>query len=167
MFYVTNSKFAAAKSDFVVLGTVSKIGPARWSTGDGKRPLNPHLPTNIHSIFTPITIRIDEQIKGPQISQVEIQILAPFGSIDGDIYVTDDPRYEFTEGEKVLIYLKNVPSPPHEDLRRSMGETIWAIMERYTATSTQDQTSYSSKYETRKLEDLKREIEAAPTEVQK
>lgn len=97
-------------SDTIVIGTVKEMLPPKWNTANGKQP-NKSI-TELGSenvIYTDIIIDVDEYLKNP-LSSKELIVRIIGGSI-GNVNMTTDAEPKFSNGEKVLLYLKKDASP--------------------------------------------------------
>jgi hypothetical protein len=112
-------------SEVVVVGTVRKVMPARWTTADGKRPSNPHAPDNTHTIYRPVLIDIELPIKGIQNKQS--LILFAWGGVVGNDSARSsmDNLYTFNQGDRVVVFL-------NKQGNNLNNEPLWSIIEHYT-----------------------------------
>ncbi|MGB9927935.1 MAG: hypothetical protein ACPK85_05965 [Methanosarcina sp.] len=97
-------------SDTIVIGTVKETLPPKWNTANGKQP-NKSI-TELGSenvIYTDIIIDVDEYLKNP-LSSKELIVRVIGGSI-GNVNMTTHAEPNFSNGEKVLLYLKKDVSP--------------------------------------------------------
>lgn len=98
-------KQSAEQADVVVLGTVKKVGPARWDTPDGTRPANPWAQNNKYSIFTPVVLSVEQYLKGTQPGG-EVTIYAVGGSVGLDhVEYASNDLYKVQEGDRVIVCL--------------------------------------------------------------
>lgn len=103
-------------SDTIVIGTVKEMLPPKWNTANGKQP-NKSI-TELGSenvIYTDIIIDVDEYLKNP-LSSKELIVRIIGGSI-GNVNMTTDAEPKFSNGEKVLLYLKKDASPYTKNIR--------------------------------------------------
>ncbi|HEX9990871.1 MAG TPA: hypothetical protein VGE45_20630 [Chloroflexia bacterium] len=126
-FHISNPQLMTNVSINVVQGTVASIQPARWSTKDGSRPLNPRAPNSTYVIFRPVLVNIDSYRKGS--GPTTIMIMALGGVVGQDKATWGDSRYTFSEGEHVVLFLNNFAT--NSDLKVD-GYTPWMAIEHYT-----------------------------------
>lgn len=142
-------------TSIVAIGTVRQIQSPRWTTADGKRPVNPHARNNAASIHRPMVFEVEEYLRGQQ-PQRTLLISLFGGSVGRDsVTFSMDDRYEFQEGQRYLVYL----SP----LARGKGQSPvdgpkWDLVDRYILTSDGQATNV---LESVPLEQLREEIRRA------
>ncbi|MDQ5825939.1 MAG: hypothetical protein M3441_17225 [Chloroflexota bacterium] len=125
---------ATNEAQIVVSGVVKQVGPARWTTPDGSRPANPHLPGNRHYIVTPVTIQVTSALKGGNgnIGLGSELTLQAFGGEVGQDRVEwlhyKDNVYQ--AGEQVIVFL--VPPSTSDPLQTAGNRQLWQAIERYT-----------------------------------
>jgi len=138
-------------SEVIVVGTVRKVIPARWTTADGKRPTNPHAANNIHTIYTPVLIDVDLFIKGIQ-NQQTMMLFAWGGIVGSDVAkVSADDIYIFNQGERVVVFLNKQKNSIN-------NEPVWTIVEHYNIDS---QDNASNGYQSIPLQKLLDDIRSA------
>lgn len=123
-------------SDLIVIATVKKVGPARWTTPDGKRPVNPWASDNIDYIYTPITIVIQEQIvnKARLNAQAGTELhLKGYGGVVGKDSLSwgGDDLFQFIEGDKVLVFLARPQGLVHPEIDKA---GLLEVYDRFTIT---------------------------------
>jgi hypothetical protein len=96
---VLNNSYLAQESDVIVIGEVEEILPSRWTTEDGKKPVN----FDDERIYTDVVIEVNEYLKNPQPTE-EITVRTMKGEIGYDRIIYEDEA-EFEHGEKVLLFL--------------------------------------------------------------
>lgn len=102
-------------SDIVLTGSVKEILPAKWSTSDGKEPLNPIEDLGLDVvIYRDVVVSVDEYLKN-SLSSSEVIVRVPGGTIGNfTLDVEDMPSFE--PGEKVLLFLGEDMDPATEAL---------------------------------------------------
>lgn len=117
-------------SSLIAIGTVKQVGPARWTTSDGKRPQNPHAVDNRDYIFTPVLVTIDTYVKGKPL-QAEILLKAIGGTVGRDIVETNQIDLStFREGERVVLFLGETELV--DRVQMVDRRPLWRVRERYT-----------------------------------
>jgi hypothetical protein len=102
----SNAELATTDATVIVNGTVKRVGSARWTTPDGKRPANPWAPDNKYTIFRPIAIHAGSYLKGSE-SKAELLVMAGGGVVGLDsVDYHPASLYTFREGERVLVFLR-------------------------------------------------------------
>jgi len=96
---VLNNSYLAQNSDVIVIGEVKEILPSRWTTEDGKKPINFYD----ERIYTDVIIEVNEYLKNPQPTE-EITVRTMGGKIGYDRIISEDEA-EFEPDEKVLLFL--------------------------------------------------------------
>jgi len=96
---VLNNSYLAQESDVIVIGEVKEIIPSRWTTEDGKKPVNFYD----ERIYTDVIIEVDEYLKNPQPTE-EITVRTMGGKVGYDRIISEDEA-EFEPDEKVLLFL--------------------------------------------------------------
>jgi hypothetical protein len=119
----------------IVLGTVTTVGPAQWSTDDGRRPTNPRHPPpgTLYSIFRPVEFAAERIVYGQ--TGLSSLVLHAFGGQVGQDsmrYTSDNAFYEFVQGERAVVFLMSPVSPMPTQWR---GQTLWTLIDHYTVTS--------------------------------
>lgn len=91
-------------SDVVLTGSVKEILPAKWSTSDGKEPLNPIEDLGLDVvIYRDVVVSVDEYLKNPLSSNdVVVRVL---GGTVGNLTLDVEDMPSFEPGEKVLLFL--------------------------------------------------------------
>lgn len=111
----------------VAIGTVTQVHPARWTTPDGRRPENPHAPTNLETIYTPVRVEVERYLKGER-SESQLLIFALGGVVGKDsVEARVSDVNVFQEGQRVIVFLVD------KNLKLD-GVPLWSIVERYTLT---------------------------------
>lgn len=139
------------ESTTILIGNVTEILPARWSTPDGQRPQDPRANGVSELIYTPVRIAIEQSISG-DINGGEIIIHALGGVVGTDeVILSGDDLANFQVGDKVLVFVKD---------RGTIidGNPRIEVAERYTITSDGVATNI---YRSLPLADLLAEIQAA------
>jgi len=128
-YYAAMTSNKAAQATAIVSGTVTTVGPARWTTSDGARPTNPWSANNPYTIFTPDTVLAASYLKGgPGLSSSPL-LMAVGGTVGQDSADSEDDLTTFNVGDKVIIFLdQQVPS----QLQPFNGQTLWRVIEHYT-----------------------------------
>ena len=123
---------ATGQAQLVVSGLVKQVGPARWTTSDGSRPANPHLPGNRDYIVTPVTIQVTNALKGSNIGLGAELTLQAFGGVVGQDRVEwlHDKDNLYQTGQQVIVFL--VPPSASDPLQTSGNRQLWQSIERYT-----------------------------------
>lgn len=150
--YAPNTSASTSFATIVIVGTVRQVLPARWSTVDERRPVNPHV-NNPYTIYTPVLVEAEEYLKGQQ-RQPQLLIFAQEGKVGQDQVVYANRSMTFLEGERVVLFLYDRQSEP----RTSAGMPFWNLTERYTVTADGIATNI---YRTVPLQQLRDEIAAA------
>jgi hypothetical protein len=96
---VLNNSYLVQKSDVIVIGEVREILPSKWTTEDGKKPINFYD----ECIYTDVIIEVDEYLKNPQPTE-EITVRTMEGQVGND-RIMSDGQAEFEPAEKVLLFL--------------------------------------------------------------
>ena len=156
----TRVDYSTIRSDVIVIATVKKVGPARWTTPDGARPLNPWAENNVDHIFTPITVKVekvlaDKHAKG--VSPNKDLLLYGYGGTVGRDSLSwgEDDLYNFVEGDRVLLFLfKSDGYKPPAVVKLN----LWDVYERFSITS--DGKTKNS-YHKKDLQQLLSEVDAA------
>jgi len=118
-------KIIAQDSSIIVVGIVQDILPARWTTIDGRRPANPHANSNTDTIYTPVLIKVETDVKGLGIQQ-QLYLYAWGGAIGQDSATWQlDAMYQFKEGERAVLFL-------NERGQLLNNSPLWSINEHYT-----------------------------------
>ncbi|HEY0603033.1 MAG TPA: hypothetical protein VGD58_08985 [Herpetosiphonaceae bacterium] len=145
---------AARESSVIVIGTVTDVLPARWTTADGRRPANPQ--TAGHTIFRPVMLDVEEYLKGENTERT-LQLYAWGGRIGDDMFEQlPDDLYEFQAGERVVVFLKELEQG---SLAFSIdGSSWWSVQEHYTITGDGQAKNY---YQTLPLDELRATVRTA------
>lgn len=118
---------SAREATVIAIGTVKRVQPARWTTPDGRRPENPHAPTNLETIYTPVEIEIEQWLKGER-PESELVIFALGGVIGQDSVESRVSDVNvFHQGQRVIVFLAD------RGLKLDAAP-LWSIVERYTLT---------------------------------
>ncbi len=128
-------KEATERASIVVLGTVRQVGPARWTTPDGKRPANPHGQdvSTADYIFTPVLVTVEQYLKGKHAS-VDVLLEAYGGTVGQDsVEHVGDDLYTFKQGDRVVVFLEKKANK--SQVQAVDGRPLWNIMEHYTITA--------------------------------
>ena len=96
---VLNNSYLAQESDMIVIGEVKEILPSKWTTEDGKKPINFYD----ERIYTDVIIEVDEYLKNPQPTE-KITVRTMEGQIGND-RIMSDVQAEFEPAEKVFLFL--------------------------------------------------------------
>jgi hypothetical protein len=127
--------FLVAESATVVLGHVVTIHPAQWSTENGQRPPNPHLPPseNPYAIFRPVEFKVEQVIAG-QVVEGMLVLYAFGGEVGRDsMWYLSERIFEFTQDERSVLFL----SPPIQAMATHWrGQPLWLPLEHYVVTVT-------------------------------
>jgi hypothetical protein len=128
---ITDVPLSSRVAELIVIGTVSKVGPARWTTPDGKRPANPWAADNHDYIFTPVSIKVETVVKGDNPGG-EVQVSGYGGSVGNDSLTwAGDDLYHFVQGERVMLFLFRGDAPKPQSLA---ALHLWDVHERFTIT---------------------------------
>lgn len=132
---VTDVKVVNEVASMIVRGTVTHVPPPRWSTPDGTRPRNPHARERVGFIYRPVTIDVEQYLKGEQPDQT-LLVIAAGGTVGQDTFdYCGDPIFTFQEGEQVVLFLY-----PHDAHASPIGDAppggprTMEIAEHYTIT---------------------------------
>ncbi|MFN8516378.1 MAG: hypothetical protein U0841_28110 [Chloroflexia bacterium] len=99
-------------AQLILIGTVRDILPARWTTPDGQRPVNPHS-GQVATIYTPIRVQIEQLAKGTY-ALPDLYFAEFGGRVGQDCESYSGSRAEFRFGQRYL-YLVNsyaITQPP-------------------------------------------------------
>jgi hypothetical protein len=100
--HVQNLSHLANDADSIVIGKVSKVGPAEWRTETGTKP-DDVARKDIKEIHHPVTVEVSETFKGSERQQVILQV--PGGTVGNyTAKVLNAPG--FKQDEEVLLYLR-------------------------------------------------------------
>lgn len=144
------------RSGIIVVGTIKQVGPARWTTPDGKRPANPHAADNKDYIFTPVLLQVETYLKGRQL-QTELTLLAFGGRVGQDSVTWESDRDKiFQEGERVVVFLERA-RPAHRIEVLDNRSLFWPL-ERYTI---QEDSYATNRHSKLPLQQLLSEIQVA------
>ena len=128
---MTDINFLAPSATTIISGTVIRIDPARWSTLDGLRPLNPWSSGNTANIITPVLVQVASYLKGSQTGP-DVLVMALTGTVGQDSVGWDDNLHTFTTGEQVIIFLNKRGVDPSLLIDK---RSPWQVIEHYTITS--------------------------------
>jgi hypothetical protein len=106
--------------DVIVVGTVTEVLPARWTTPDGSRPANPHetVPEEF-TIFTPVVIELDappllarpEEELSSYLAEIStsgrIVVATLGGTVGDDAVVTENFHHKLELGDRVVTALSS------------------------------------------------------------
>jgi hypothetical protein len=131
-----------------VTGRVVELLPARWTTPDGSRPVNPReVVPDVVTIVTPIVLELD----GPPVvslvpvdlSSGRIVILIHGGHVGGDSVTEDVYWHQYTVGERVFVALtaKQIGNKPGGLVPTEAGPGWW-IGGKWTLTDDGQAVSY-------------------------
>ncbi|HET8626944.1 MAG TPA: hypothetical protein VFL91_05975 [Thermomicrobiales bacterium] len=127
---IPNTAISTGEARLIVIGTVTRVLPARWDTPDGRRPANPWATWQQISIFTPVYVAVEEEIKGAS-PQREVLLYAFGGQVGRDIARREPDRDDaIGEGERVVLFLSERTHEP----QTLDGSPLWDITERYSIT---------------------------------
>lgn len=133
---VGDPRLSTRLSTLAIIGTVTEIQSARWTTPDGRRPANPRDRQSPYEIITPIFLRVDRVIVGAGPS-VRLAAIIPEGAVGEDYVRYSDGIYSFQAAQQVVLFLKPAKRPPLQ----LDGLPTWDIVDRYTVTPTQQATN--------------------------
>jgi len=106
----------ANQSDFVIEGIVSAVGPAHWTTADGKAPANMQNVLNGQTqLRTPVTLQLRAVYKGKLGLQSYLAtgsslIFSIPGGDDGSIQIRAEDNTTLTPGAAVVAFLSKAPA---------------------------------------------------------
>jgi hypothetical protein len=129
--HLPNTMIETGFSTLVVIGSVSRVFPAQWSTVDGKRPANPHISPPQYTIYRPVEVETEQTLKGAEVRQLH---LLTYGGEVGEDSVRQESNMEneFFVGERALLFLIE----PIGYLPRAWnGNQLWQILQHYTITA--------------------------------
>jgi hypothetical protein len=132
----STTKETADLSTLIVDGIVKQVGPARWTTTDGKRPANPWAKDNKDYIFTPVVIETSSSLKEAKGigTGSQVMVLAIGGQVGQDRVVwTHDNDKTFKVGQRVIVYLRE--TKPSDPIQTVDNQPLWRLIERYTVTA--------------------------------
>jgi hypothetical protein len=140
-------------SEVIVVATVRKVMPARWTSADGRRPINPHAPDNAHSIYRPVLIDIELPIKG--VLNKQSLILLAWGGVVGNdsAKVAADNLYTFNQGDRVVVFLNK-----NKQGNNLNNEPLWDVIEHYNIDG---QDNANNEYQNIPLKQLLDDIRSA------
>jgi len=119
-------------SDTIIIGTVKEILPSKWSTTDGKKPVNTDRFSPSCFIYTDIIISVDEYIKNSSSSK-DVTVRVWGGTVGDDTFkVSEEPRLKI--GEKVLLYLTKDTGPSTKDIGPEHYRVTGALQGKFTLT---------------------------------
>lgn len=92
-------------SQIIILGTITELLPARWSTPDGQRPSNPCgvVQPPFPYIYTPVRVTVEQVLKGTiTTTEIEVQLLG--GTVG------QDRRFNLSEapaelGQRAVLFI--------------------------------------------------------------
>lgn len=94
---------AARRAPIVVLGTVEKVGPARWNTPDGSEPAEGSRETSfVPFVYTPVTVHVDKTYKGVPQGTLTLKVL---GGQVGDERFTACDTWMPEEGARLVLFV--------------------------------------------------------------
>jgi hypothetical protein len=133
LYRISDVQVSTQRAEAIFVGTVVEVGPARWTTVDGKRPSNPHSPENKDTIFRPVRVAAETYFKGMQ-TQTEFVLFAYGGVVGKDAleWASDDLQ-TFTPGERVLLFLSNPPQMSQYVANTKLA--LWKLEDKFTLTS--------------------------------
>ncbi|HEX8599202.1 MAG TPA: hypothetical protein VF952_11885 [Chloroflexia bacterium] len=148
-------------SDLVVMGTIKHVGPAQWTTADGKRPANPRDPGNRHYIFTPVVVQVSNSFKGLNagagVAGTEVVFLTVGGQVGQDkIVVSSNNDTLFEVGQQEVLFLNE--TKPMDVVQTFDNRPLLKLRGRYTVTADGMATNW---YSSIPLAQLIEEIEKA------
>lgn len=109
-------------ADSILIGTVSKIEPARWTTADGRRPPHPHSQRGVFEIYRPVWLHVEEQLSGGPIG-AEILLYGFGGQVGQDSMRWDgDDLHTFAAGDRVIVWLAAPEQIGGKALRRPIDK---------------------------------------------
>lgn len=124
--------YSSKKAELIVVGKVTKVGPSRWSTPDGKRPPNPWAKDNQDYIYTPITVTVSSNIMGTA-PKTELLIKGYGGVVGKDsLRWGSDDLYDFIEGDQVILFLFRTQGV--DVLKDRTHLDIWEVADRFSIT---------------------------------
>ena len=148
---IPNTAILTREASLIVIGTATRVLPARWNTPDGRRPANPWATWRQYSIFTPVYVAVEEEIKGLA-PQREVLLYAFGGQVGRDVARREPDREDtLQEGNHLVLFLAEQTSEP----RSLNGSPFWSIDEMYIITQDGRATNV---YRTIPLAQLRAEI---------
>jgi hypothetical protein len=147
----SHTPISVRESSVIILGTVRKVQPARWTTADGRRPTNARGAKDI--IFRPALVEVEEYLKGEQPMR-HLNIFAWGGTVGQDsARMEPDYLYDLHEGERVVLFLRQHQVSEHSHALNN--QPFWFIFEHYTITP---QGEATNAYRTIAVDALRAEI---------
>ena len=147
-------------SSLILIGRVTQVLPARWTTPTGLRPENPTHPEEGAGIFRPVLIEVEEYLKG-ELPEQNLIVYAWGGQVGEDVFAWEpDDLQTFEEGERLVVFLKPQNGPTDGT---HAGAQLWSPVERYTITPEGNAQNY---YHSIPLDQLRNEIRRILSEVQ-
>ncbi len=115
------------KASVIILGSVTEVGRARWTTPDAQRPADPRSTDNPSTIFRPIRVHVQTVVKGTY-SDEEISLYGLGGMVGHDSMTwLGDDLHTFNVGDRVLIFLNQYPTTPEIN-----GSMLWELIDKFT-----------------------------------
>lgn len=122
----------------VVIGTVRRVAPSRWTTGDGRRPANPFgqdaLGPSFQTIITPVDVAVEQYLKGTG-PEAPITLWAYGGTVGRDTVDMCGSTYQiFEAGQRVVVFLKSRGVT-------TSGEQLFDVVARFTVEANNEATT--------------------------
>lgn len=122
----------------VVIGTVRRVAPPRWTTDDGRRPANPfaqdYMDPQFKTIITPVEVSVEQYLKGTG-PEASITLWAYGGTIGRDtIDHCGDTQSIFEVGQRVVVFLQQRTFPKSE-------EPLFSVNSRFTVGANNEATT--------------------------
>ncbi|NRQ56298.1 hypothetical protein [Brevibacillus sp. HD1.4A] len=132
----TNQELASGAS-LILEGTVLEIHPATWNTPSGRMPKDIKL-NDI--VYTDVSIKIDTILKGTPKSNDVVTVRVYKGEIPGEFAFSSDTEADFSNNEKVLLFLMEDDSIYNKD----KSQNHYVIMGQYQGKYTVEQKKVSN-----------------------
>lgn len=141
------------RSEVILIGTVQEIHAAKWNTPDGKIPVDSFDDLQSEdTIYTDINISVDQYLKNPQPSD-ELIVRIEGGAVD-DVIIITDYEPDFTEDEKVLLYLNKGPFRLTETIGPEHFVVTGNMQGKFTLTDDGKAVGYGEKISLQELLDM-------------
>ncbi|MFC8684142.1 hypothetical protein [Brevibacillus porteri] len=98
----------AAASSLIIEGKINDITQPHWNTEDGNEP---EVIEDADAIYRDVTIKVNKTHKGEELDEVVVRV---YGGETEKIIMDMENAPEFTENEKVLLFLNVDDSPANK-----------------------------------------------------
>lgn len=137
---IPDTVLSTRDSDLVIQGIVTKVYPARWTTPDGTRPVNPFASDSADFIYTPVQVDVKTFFKRTLVDKASgssnlttVMLMANSGTVGQDSARRDDDLNTFKEGDLVVLFLRTLPLLPKAvPVQEFNNLPMWRVMEHYT-----------------------------------